>query len=77
MGERCPLCERDREPSKQFCSLHNSAFRNLEDGYGKWVRALGNKLTKEEYYDKLETMQDTGQAVREVIRGLRGKGTPS
>lgn len=73
MAERCPLCERDKEPSKQFCSLHHSAFANLEDAYGKWLRAFGDRLTKDQYYDRLERMEETGQAVRDVIRGLRGK----
>lgn len=69
---QCPLCERHKEAS-DFCSLHESARRNLEAAYGTWNKGYGN-LTKEEYYEKVENLDETGRAVKEVIQHLRDKG---
>ena len=54
----------------QFCSFHNTAARNLQHGYVVWSEATGG-ITKETYYSDLESRQETGDAVREVIMYLR------
>ena len=75
MGEQCPLCERAREYSSEFCNLHNTALRNLEGAFASWSTAYDGKISKKEYLDKIETVPETGQAVKEVIYHFRGKGT--
>jgi len=74
MAEQCPLCERPKESSSGFCSLHNTAFRNLENAFSLWNKAYDGKISKEECVDKIETLPETGQSVKEVIRHIRGKG---
>lgn len=70
MSERCPLCERRKQEREQFCSFHNTALRNLQQGYKVWNEAFGD-IAKERYYSELEKRPETGHAVKEVIKYLR------
>ena len=74
MAEQCPLCERPKEPSSKFCSLHNTALRNLENAFSSWNKAYDGKITKKECLDKIESLPETGQSVKEVIQHIRDKG---
>jgi hypothetical protein len=74
MPEQCPLCERLKEPSSEFCGLHSTASRNLENALSSWSKAYHGKISKEEFLDRIETLPETGQSVRQVIRHLREKG---
>jgi hypothetical protein len=74
MAEQCPLCERLKESSSKFCSLHNTALRNLENAFSSWSKAYEGKITKEACFDKIETLPETGLSVKEVIHHIRGKG---
>jgi predicted amidophosphoribosyltransferase len=74
MPDRCPLCERRIETFREFCSLHQAALKNLEDGYATWSKGYGPSLTKELYYTKLESLSETGQAVKDVIKLLKRNG---
>jgi hypothetical protein len=71
--DRCPLCERRKEESSTFCAFHQSASDRLDDGYGIWRTAFDG-LTREEYYARLERLDETGNAVKEIIQHLRTKG---
>ena len=73
MVEQCSLCERPKESSSEFCSLHNTALRNLENAFSSWNKAYDGKISKKECLDKIETLPETGQSVKEVIRHIRGK----
>jgi len=75
MAEQCSLCERPRGSSSELCNLHNTALRNLENGFSSWNKAYDGKISKEEYLDKIEILPETGQSVKEVICHIRGKGT--
>ncbi len=74
MAEQCPLCERPKESSSEFCSLHNTALRNLENAFSSWNKAYDGKISREECLDKIGTLLETGQSVKEVIHHIRGKG---
>jgi len=74
MVDHCPLCERLKEPSPEFCSFHNAALKNLEDAYSSWSKAYDGKLTREEYYEKLTALAETGRTVKNLIEHLREKG---
>jgi hypothetical protein len=77
MAEQCPLCERPRELSSEFCYLHNIALRNLESAYASWNKAYDGKLAKDEYFAKIATLPETGGSAREVVQHLRKKGALS
>ena len=70
MPERCPLCERRKHETEQFCSFHNTALWNLRQGYELWIEAFGG-IAKEMYYSELEKRPETGDAVKEVIKYLQ------
>jgi hypothetical protein len=74
MADHCLLCERPKEPSSEFCNLHNAAIANLANGYSSWKKAYSNNLNKDEYYAKVEALPETGQAVKSIIQHIRGKG---
>ena len=73
MVKECPLCERQKEVSEEFCRFHNIALMNLKHDYKYWNEAFGG-LEEEEYYSRLEKHPDTGSAVKDVIKYLRAKG---
>jgi len=73
MADQCPLCERPKKSSSDYCNLHKAAFTNLENAYSSWSKAYG-KLTNDEYFAKLENLGETGRAVKNLIRHLRKKG---
>lgn len=73
MADQCPLCERLKESLSDYCNLHNAAIANLENAYTSWSKAYG-KLTKDEYFAKLENLGEIGRAVKDLIQHLRKKG---
>jgi hypothetical protein len=75
MVEQCPICERSKESASGFCSIHSTASRNLENAFSSWSKAYEGKISREEFLERIETLQDIGQSVREVIHHLREKGT--
>lgn len=72
MSGLCPLCQRKIEDGTEFCSLHNTALKNLEHAYPFWQEAFGS-LSKDEYYSQLEHLPETGEAIKKVIQHLREK----
>jgi hypothetical protein len=74
MVDRCPLCERPREPSSEFCSLHDAALGSLENAYPAWNKGYDGKLGREEYFARAAALLETGQSVKEVIRHISAKG---
>jgi len=73
MSDQCPLCERRKEPSSDYCVFHNAASANLDKAHSAWRKALG-EMTKTEYFTIVELLPETGRAVKELIRYLREKG---
>jgi len=73
MDDQCPLCERRKAESSDLCELHGRALANLEDAFASWRNAYGEDYSKELYFKELETLAETGQAVKEVINHLRKK----
>ncbi len=71
MADHCPLCERPKETASIFCNLHKAAHDNLENAYASWSKANSGNLSKEEYFAKLEKLNETGNAVKSVIQHLR------
>jgi predicted amidophosphoribosyltransferase len=74
MAEHCSLCERPSTPPSELCSTHHAALANLESAYAKWCDAFGAALTKEEYYSTLLKRDETGAAVKAVIKHLNEQG---
>jgi len=71
-SEQCPLCERRKEQSSEFCSLHMSALEKINSAYPAWSKGYGD-LSKDAYYDKLERLNETGRAAKQVIQYLKDK----
>jgi hypothetical protein len=74
MVGRCLICEKSREANGEFCALHTTALRNLEREYPRWNKSFGGSLTRDEYYTKLLSLNETGLAAKEVISHARVKG---
>jgi hypothetical protein len=73
MTDQCPLCERPKETSSEYCVLHGAALANLDKAYSVWKRAFGD-MSKAEYLAKVEALPETGRAVKNIIRRLRNSG---
>ena len=71
MISRCPICSRPREVELEFCSLHLAAIRNLEERFEGSRLALGENLSKNEYFETLRNLAETGDAVKRVIDHLQ------
>jgi len=57
----------------EFCPLHSTALKKLEDSYLKWRLAFGDDLSRDEYLMRLGTLPETGPAVRQMIGYLQTK----
>jgi len=69
LDDICSLCE-DSVKDSGLCSIHYSAYKNLNDGYEKWFQAYGKTLDIEEYLKNIIELQDSGKAVKEVASRL-------
>lgn len=72
MVDQCSLCEKPREQHSEYCSLHEAALTKLEAHYANWFKAFGGTLSKDEYFSKLLSLDETGDAVKRLI--FRGPG---
>jgi hypothetical protein len=72
MVDHCPICQRTKEPTDKFCTLHLSALHNLEHAYPQWNKALGGNLTQTDYYKKLVRLSETGTAAKTLIKYILG-----
>ena len=73
MADQCALCDRHREPSSEFCDIHNTAMRNLENAYSAWNKGFSGEFSREECFNKIASLSATGQSVKTVIRHLLAK----
>jgi hypothetical protein len=67
MVDQCSFCEKPREPHSEYCGLHKVALANLEAQYANWLMAFGGELSKDEYFSKLMSLRETGDAVKRLI----------
>ena len=67
MVDQCCLCEKPREPHSKYCSLHQAASTILEAQYATWLMAFGGSLSKDDYFSKLLSLNETGDAVKRLI----------
>jgi len=71
MVERCRICEKSKDATGEFCFLHNTVFRNLERLHLQWNKAFGEQLSDEDYYKKLLSLDETGEAAKTLIKYLQ------
>jgi hypothetical protein len=70
----CPICQTKlTKANDQFCTSHQTAFKNIQDAYWQWANAYGS-LTKEEYLRCVSENEKSGEWVIEVARYLLEKG---
>ena len=64
---QCELCRREiRAKSGSLCRYHQEALESLRAGYEAWNAAYSG-IAWEVYLDKVKTLQDTGEWIKEVI----------
>ena len=69
MEKNCAICNRlDKEFN--LCGIHLKAYKNLNESYKDWLKALNNELSMNGYLKKILNLQDTGNAIREVATYL-------
>lgn len=76
MVDQCSLCEKPREAQSEYCSLHEAALTYLEAQYDKWLKAFGEGLSKDEYFSKLLSLDETGDAVKRLIMRKQANPVP-
>jgi hypothetical protein len=75
MPDQCLLCKRPKDSGVEFCDLHEKASKGLEESYSLWNRAFGGKLARKEYFVRLTRLDETGSAVKDIIKHkLAGEG---
>jgi hypothetical protein len=50
---------------------------NLDREYERWRVAFGEELTRREYFEQLLHLEETGEAVKSVIRHVENKRSES
>jgi hypothetical protein len=73
MIEECPICGTPRKAESEFCSLHSDAMKNLEQQYEVWQVAFGETMSRDEYYDRLRNLAETGNAVKRLVEYIQSK----
>jgi hypothetical protein len=68
----CPICGRGADRGSDLCGLHLEAELNLEKAYGDWSEAYGGGLQYREFLERLLELDETGWAVKEIIRRKMG-----
>lgn len=64
----CRICGRIVVEGKVYCTKHDLAYVNLEEGYPKWRYALGTSWT--EYLEKISKVKGSGKWVKEVVADI-------
>lgn len=67
LSEKCPICGNIKEKNFKFCEIHELAYSNLKKSYELWHIAYNKNLSKKSYFNKLLSLKETGEAVKEVI----------
>lgn len=73
MSDECSICGRPREAKAEYCPLHLAAMNNLTLQYERWRSAMGEGLSKTDYYNQVRELPETGNAVRNLIAQLLKK----
>ena len=73
MGDECSICRKPNEATAEFCPLHSAAMNNLTLQYERWRFALGEDLSKTDYYNQVRELSETGNAVKNLIAQLLKK----
>jgi hypothetical protein len=64
---KCKICSR-QAVSKDYCSLHETAYRNLTEKFEQWKKALD--IPWKDYLNKITENPLTGAKAREVAEAL-------
>ena len=73
MGDECSICRRPREAKADYCPLHLAAMDHLTLRYDRWRFAIGESLSKTDYYNQVRELPETGNAVKNLIAQLLKK----
>ncbi|WP_455368087.1 hypothetical protein [[Eubacterium] cellulosolvens] len=64
--KKCKFCIENTEKD-DLCCLHDRAYRNLLQTFDQWKVAYSDKITFQDYLNKLRTLSETGRAVKDVL----------
>jgi len=70
MSQICKLCNSPTLSDSEFCELHGNARLSLDEGYKMWLKAYSGGLTMQNYLQEILKLQETGQAVKEMVAHL-------
>jgi DNA topoisomerase I len=63
---QCKLCRREAERDDELCRYHSAARAELKKSYQVWKQAYSG-VSWREYLNRVKTLDDTGQWIKEVI----------
>jgi len=63
---KCKIC--DRETKEDYCKFHEMAYRNIEENFIVWEKAIG--VSWREYLKELVVNSFTGTWVKEIAEDL-------
>jgi hypothetical protein len=64
--QKCAACHRKTTLDSKYCLRHDQAFASLMQHYKTWVRSY-DRISMEDFMNKLIVMEETGNWVKEVI----------
>jgi DNA topoisomerase I len=70
----CIICPRDKMTNSVFCTLHNEAYKNLEEAFQSWRYALGYNWL--DYLEKIKKISGTGETTKQVIKHILARNPP-
>ncbi len=66
---KCQACSKDiTSEIYYYCSYHQKALENLKENYKIWKNSYDDKLTWNEYLNKIIKLKSTGKIIKEVIK---------
>ncbi len=68
----CKICRNSAIPKEGFCDRHLKAYKNIQDRFEDWNKALG--ISWKEYLSQIAENSSAGNWVKEVAKYLIENG---
>ncbi len=68
----CKICGRSSDTEQGFCDRHMKAYKNIQDRFELWSKALG--ISWKEYLSQIAENSSAGNWVKEVAKYLIENG---
>jgi len=70
MFEKCPICGEPKKENGDFCKVHQKAYANVIEMRDRWTKAFGGRLTEKGFLEKILSLDETGQAAKQVAEHM-------